>query len=167
MHEHLEPAAAVVHAQAVLGEDDRADGEAGAGRRGRLRGRAEVQMPGAPRPLGVPHADDGIAVVVDALLEERERAARGEGVVLQRLAVVDVDLEVDDPRAEGGEQRVARGDRRPVRQAQAEAGRDQDDTPAAGPAAGGSGQGSARAAAARSPCSESRAGRRNLTRRGG
>ena len=90
-------------------------------------------MPGAPRPLGVPHADDGIAVVVDALLEERERAARGEDVVLQRLAVVDVDLQVDHPRAEGGEQRVARGDRGPVRQAQAEAGRDEDDPRLRGP----------------------------------
>jgi len=90
-------------------------------------------MPGAPCPLGVPHADDGVAVLVDALLEKHERAARGEGVVLERLAVVGVDLQVDHPRAEGGEQRVARGDRRPVLEAQAEAGRDEDDPRLRGP----------------------------------
>ena len=133
VHEHLDPAAAVVDAHPVLGEDDRADGEAMIGRGGDLRGRAEVEMPGAPRPLRIPHADDGIAVAVDALLEEREPATGGEGVVLQRLAVLDVDLQVDHPRAEGGEQRIARGDRRPARQAQAEAGRDEDDPRLRGP----------------------------------
>ena len=45
-------------------------------------------MSGAAHGAGVPDADDRVAVLVDALLEQREAPAGREGVVLQRLAIV-------------------------------------------------------------------------------
>jgi hypothetical protein len=124
VHQERERHAAVVELRALLAERDGLHGESGFERGCDHRGRHERQDAGAPHALGVPHADDRIAVAIDAFDEQGQPPTGRKRRVLERFGVLVAAGETDHRRAERGEERIVvvqvgpAGDAQPMSEAQ-------------------------------------------------